>query len=129
MERTCLPCTTVLCPKPIFRGTELAFEYQIMETPLVAKKEWRGLYLMIIHKTKRKEFDEVVIYEDTLPGRIKKAPCPVILKLTDPSFRRRPLVRFSGRTGHSFQRTGQPLRPISGSFVAEITCCYILPPS
>ena len=36
-------------------------------------KEWRGVHVMTIHKSKGKEFDEVIVYEDRYQGRIVRA--------------------------------------------------------
>lgn len=38
-----------------------------------AQKDWRGIHLMTIHKSKGKEFDEVIIY-DGMFQRIARAP-------------------------------------------------------
>lgn len=42
----------------------------IQEHFTAALKEWRGIHLMTIHKSKGKEFDEVLIYEGLYTGRI-----------------------------------------------------------
>ncbi len=36
-------------------------------------KEWRGIHVMTIHKSKGKEFDEVIVYEGSHQGRIVRA--------------------------------------------------------
>lgn len=36
-------------------------------------KEWRGVHVMTIHKSKGKEFDEVIVYEGSHQGRIVRA--------------------------------------------------------
>jgi DNA helicase II / ATP-dependent DNA helicase PcrA len=57
-----------------YAGAEVALRDALLQEHFVAaQKEWRGLHVMTIHKAKGKEFDEVVIYEGTLSGRIVAA--------------------------------------------------------
>ena len=57
-----------------YAGAEAALGDALLQEHFVAaQKEWRGLHVMTIHKSKGKEFDEVVIYEGTFSGRIVAA--------------------------------------------------------
>ncbi|WP_311058568.1 UvrD-helicase domain-containing protein [Pseudomonas aeruginosa] len=57
-----------------YRGAEEAVRSALMQEHFAAaQKDWRGIHLMTIHKSKGKEFDEVIIYEG-LYQRIAKAP-------------------------------------------------------
>lgn len=57
-----------------YMGAEEAVRSALMQEHFAAaQKDWRGIHLMTIHKSKGKEFDEVIIY-DGLYQRIVKAP-------------------------------------------------------
>ncbi|WLI04516.1 ATP-dependent helicase [Pseudomonas sp. FP597] len=57
-----------------YKGAEEAVRSALMQEHFAAaQKDWRGIHLMTIHKSKGKEFDEVIIY-DGLYQRIAKAP-------------------------------------------------------
>jgi len=57
-----------------YKGAEEAVRSALMQEHFAAgQKDWRGIHLMTIHKSKGKEFDEVIIY-DGLFQRIAKAP-------------------------------------------------------
>ncbi|WP_336827209.1 ATP-dependent helicase [Pseudomonas paracarnis] len=57
-----------------YTGAEDAVRSALMQEHFAAaQKDWRGIHLMTIHKSKGKEFDEVIIY-DGLYQRIAKAP-------------------------------------------------------
>jgi len=56
-----------------YKGAEEAVRSALMQEHFAAaQKDWRGIHLMTIHKSKGKEFDEVIIY-DGLYQRIAKA--------------------------------------------------------
>ncbi|RON56137.1 DNA helicase UvrD [Pseudomonas frederiksbergensis] len=56
-----------------YTGAEEAVRSALMQEHFAAaQKDWRGIHLMTIHKSKGKEFDEVIIY-DGLYQRIAKA--------------------------------------------------------
>ncbi|WP_407792337.1 UvrD-helicase domain-containing protein [Pigmentiphaga litoralis] len=57
-----------------YKGAEAAVRSALMQEHFAAApKDWRGIHLMTIHKSKGKEFDEVIIY-DGLYQRIAKNP-------------------------------------------------------
>ena len=57
-----------------YRGAEEAVRSALMQEHFAAaQKDWRGIHLMTIHKSKGKEFDEVIIY-DGMFQRIARAP-------------------------------------------------------
>jgi DNA helicase-2/ATP-dependent DNA helicase PcrA len=57
-----------------YKGAEAAVRTALVQEHFAAaQKDWRGIHLMTIHKSKGKEFDEVIIY-DGLYQRIAKAP-------------------------------------------------------
>lgn len=57
-----------------YKGAEEAVRSALMQEHFAAaQKDWRGIHLMTIHKSKGKEFDEVIIY-DGMFQRIAKAP-------------------------------------------------------
>jgi DNA helicase-2/ATP-dependent DNA helicase PcrA len=57
-----------------YKGAQEAVRSALMQEHFAAaQKDWRGIHLMTIHKSKGKEFDEVIIY-DGLYQRIAKAP-------------------------------------------------------
>jgi DNA helicase-2/ATP-dependent DNA helicase PcrA len=56
-----------------YTGAEEAVRSALMQEHLAAaQKDWRGIHLMTIHKSKGKELDEVILY-DGLYQRIAKA--------------------------------------------------------
>lgn len=57
-----------------YQGAEEAVRNALMQEHFAAaQKDWRGIHLMTIHKSKGKEFDEVIIY-DGIYQRIARAP-------------------------------------------------------
>lgn len=57
-----------------YKGAEEAVRSALMQEHFTAaRKEWRGIHLMTIHKSKGKEFDEVIIY-DGMYHRIARKP-------------------------------------------------------
>ncbi|EPM45244.1 putative ATP-dependent helicase, partial [Pseudomonas syringae pv. actinidiae ICMP 19073] len=57
-----------------YNGAEEAVRSALLQEHFAeAQKDWRGIHLMTIHKSKGKEFDEVIVY-DGLYQRIAKAP-------------------------------------------------------
>ncbi len=57
-----------------YRGAEEAVRSALLhEHFATAQKDWRGIHLMTIHKSKGKEFDEVIIY-DGIYQRIARNP-------------------------------------------------------
>ncbi len=57
-----------------YRGAENAVRDALLQEHFAAStKEWRGVHVMTIHKSKGKEFDEVIIYEGSHQGRIARA--------------------------------------------------------
>lgn len=57
-----------------YQGAEEAVRSALMQEHFAAaQKDWRGIHLMTIHKSKGKEFDEVIIY-DGMFQRIARAP-------------------------------------------------------
>lgn len=57
-----------------YQGAEEAVRSALMQEHFAAaQKDWRGIHLMTIHKSKGKEFDEVIIY-DGMFQRIVRAP-------------------------------------------------------
>lgn len=57
-----------------YQGAEEAVRNALMQEHFAAaQKDWRGIHLMTIHKSKGKEFDEVIIY-DGMFHRIARAP-------------------------------------------------------
>ncbi|HEJ5741334.1 TPA: ATP-dependent helicase [Pseudomonas aeruginosa] len=57
-----------------YKGAEEAVRSALMQEHFAAaQKDWRGIHLMTIHKSKGKEFDEVIIY-DGMYQRIAKKP-------------------------------------------------------
>ncbi|MBB5206360.1 DNA helicase-2/ATP-dependent DNA helicase PcrA [Inhella inkyongensis] len=57
-----------------YRGAEDAVRSALLQEHFAAaQKDWRGIHLMTIHKSKGKEFDEVIIY-DGMFQRIARKP-------------------------------------------------------
>lgn len=57
-----------------YRGAASAVRDALLQEHFSASiKEWRGVHVMTIHKSKGKEFDEVIIYEGSHQGRIARA--------------------------------------------------------
>ena len=57
-----------------YRGAASAVRDALLQEHFSASiKEWRGVHVMTIHKSKGKEFDEVIIYEGSHQGRIVRA--------------------------------------------------------
>lgn len=57
-----------------YQGAEAAVRSALLQEHFAAaQKDWRGIHLMTIHKSKGKEFDEVIIY-DGLFQRIARKP-------------------------------------------------------
>jgi len=57
-----------------YKGAEDAVRSALLQEHFAAaQKDWRGIHLMTIHKSKGKEFDEVIIY-DGMFQRIARAP-------------------------------------------------------
>jgi DNA helicase II / ATP-dependent DNA helicase PcrA len=57
-----------------YRGAEAAVRDALVQEHFsTAQKDWRGIHLMTIHKSKGKEFDEVIVY-DGLYQRILRNP-------------------------------------------------------
>lgn len=57
-----------------YQGAEEVVRSALMQEHFAAaQKDWRGIHLMTIHKSKGKEFDEVIIY-DGMFQRIARAP-------------------------------------------------------
>lgn len=58
-----------------YLGAEAAVRASLLEEHFSASvKDWKGINVMTIHKSKGKEFDEVFIYEGQYAGRIVFAP-------------------------------------------------------
>lgn len=57
-----------------YQGAEDAVRSALLQEHFAAaQKDWRGIHLMTIHKSKGKEFDEVIIYDGTFQ-RIARKP-------------------------------------------------------
>lgn len=56
-----------------YRGSADAVREALLQEHFAAStKDWRGVHVMTIHKSKGKEFEEVIIYEDSHQGRIAR---------------------------------------------------------
>jgi DNA helicase II / ATP-dependent DNA helicase PcrA len=54
-----------------YQGAEAAVRDALVQEHFSASiKDWRGIHVMTIHKSKGKEFSEVIIYEDRFNGKI-----------------------------------------------------------
>jgi DNA helicase-2/ATP-dependent DNA helicase PcrA len=53
-------------------STDAVREALLQEHFAASIKDWRGVHVMTIHKSKGKEFEEVIIYEDSHQGRIAR---------------------------------------------------------
>lgn len=57
-----------------YRGAASAVRDALLQEHFSASTmEWRGVHVMTIHKSKGKEFDEVIVYEGSHQGRIVRA--------------------------------------------------------